>query len=255
MRVLVISDIHANRAALEAVLDDAEQFRYEAVWCLGDLVGYGPEPDWCITRVRLLRERCPLTALVGNHDWAVLEKMEVDDFNPEARRTVLWTRRHVSPENLAWLSDLPVNPIVEQGMFTLAHGSPRDSIWEYILDPFTALDNFRSDALRTPFCLVGHTHVPMIYALAEGEPVVRVRSPAHNAAVQIGGAGSGRAILNPGSVGQPRDGDPRAAYAILDTERLTWLPRRVPYAIEITQAHMRDAGLPERLITRLSFGW
>jgi predicted phosphodiesterase len=254
MRVLVVSDIHANQAALEAVLDDAEQFNYEAVWCLGDLVGYGPEPEWCVTRVRLLRGQCLLTVLVGNHDWAVLEKMDVDEFNLEARRTILWTRHQLGPESLAWLSDLPKDPVVEQEIFTLAHGSPRDSVWEYILDPFTAKENFESREFSTPFCLVGHTHVPVMYVLAAGDPTVRVRVPVSGQEIALPPPGKGRVILNPGSVGQPRDGDPRAAYAMLDTERLVWLPRRIPYPIEITQAHMRDAGLPQRLITRLSFG-
>jgi predicted phosphodiesterase len=251
MRVLVISDIHANRAALEATLEDAERIGFDFVWCLGDMVGYGPEPDWCVSRIRRLGAVYGLRAIVGNHDWAVLERMDVDDFNPEAARTVMWTRRNVSDESLAWLSDLPEDPIVEEERFTLAHGSPRDSVWEYILDPFIAEENFRDE--KFTFCLVGHTHVPVVYTLPDGQSTVRVRRPVSGEVVHL--PDQGRAILNPGSVGQPRDGDQRSAYAILDTEQGTWLPRRVPYPIEITQAHMRDAGLPERLITRLSFGW
>ena len=251
MRALVISDIHANRAALEAVLEDAEQIGFDVVWCLGDIVGYGPEPDWCVSQIRLLGAAVGLKAVVGNHDWAVLERMEVDDFNPEAARTVLWTRKNLSDESLAWLGDLPKDPIVEEERFTLAHGSPRDSVWEYILDPFSAGENFRDEQFT--FCLVGHTHVPVLYVLQDGESTVRVRQPVSGKVLRL--PDRGRAILNPGSVGQPRDGDPRAAYAILDTVEATWLPRRVVYPIEITQAHMREAGLPERLITRLSFGW
>jgi predicted phosphodiesterase len=251
MRVLVISDIHANRAALEDTLEDAERIGFDFVWCLGDMVGYGPEPDWCVSRIRRLGAVYGLRAIVGNHDWAVLERMDVDDFNPEAARTVVWTRRNVSDESLAWLSDLPEDPIVEEERFTLAHGSPRDSVWEYILDPFIAEENFRDE--KFTFCLVGHTHVPVVYTLPDGQSTVRVRRPVSGEVLHL--PDQGRAILNPGSVGQPRDGDQRSAYAILDTEQGTWLPRRVPYPIEITQAHMRDAGLPERLITRLSFGW
>jgi predicted phosphodiesterase len=251
MRALVISDIHANRAALEAVLEDAEQIGFDVVWCLGDIVGYGPEPDWCVARVHTLGAAYGLKALVGNHDWAVLERMELDDFNPEAARTVMWTRRNLSVESLAWLNDLPKDPILAEERFMLAHGSPRDSVWEYILDPFVAGDNFREE--KFTFCLVGHTHVPGIYTLPDGQSTVRVRKPVNGEALLL--PDDGRAILNPGSVGQPRDGDPRSAYAILDTAKGMWLPRRVSYAIEITQAHMRDAGLPERLITRLSFGW
>jgi predicted phosphodiesterase len=251
MRVLVISDIHANRAALEAVLEDAGQIGFDAAWCLGDIVGYGPEPDWCVNRIRHLDAAVGLTAIVGNHDWAALERMEVDDFNPEAARTVVWTRKHLSDESLAWLGDLPKDPIVEEGRFTLAHGSPRDSVWEYILDPFIAGENFRDE--RFTFCLVGHTHVPVLYTLQDGESTVRVRHPVIGEVLRL--PDEGRAILNPGSVGQPRDGDSRAAYAILDTVEATWQVRRVAYPIEITQAHMREAGLPDRLITRLSFGW
>jgi predicted phosphodiesterase len=253
MRVLIISDIHANRAALEAVLEDAGQVGFDVVWCLGDTVGYGPEPDWCVSRIRRLNAVFGLKAVVGNHDWAVLERMEVDDFNPEAARTVMWTRKNLSDENLAWLGDLPKDPIVAEERFKLAHGSPRDSVWEYILDPFIAEANFRDKEFSEAFCLVGHTHVPVLYILQDGEFTVRVRQPVNGEVLRL--PERGRAIINPGSVGQPRDSDPRAAYAILDTTEATWLPRRVAYPIEITQAHMREAGLPERLITRLSFGW
>ena len=253
MRVLVISDIHANQAALEAVLEDAGRIGFDTAWCLGDIVGYGPEPDWCVGRIRRLGAALGLTAIVGNHDWAALERMEVDDFNPEAARTVVWTRKNLSDESLAWLGDLPKDPILEEERFTLAHGSPRDSVWEYILDPFIAGENFRAEEFTSAFCLVGHTHVPVLYTLQDGESTVRVRHPVIGEALRL--PEGGRAIVNPGSVGQPRDGDPRASYAILDTVEATWLLRRVAYPIEITQAHMREAGLPERLITRLSFGW
>ncbi len=255
MRVLVISDIHGNLAALHAVLEDAAHFNYEEVWCLGDTVGYGPEPNECITLVRQLKAVC----VVGNHDFAAIGRMDIEDFNAEARRAVLWTRQELTGENLAWLSELPSKPIVK-GDFTLTHGSPRDPVWEYVLYPSTARANF--DAFSTLFCLVGHTHVPALYLWVDSETSVRAVSPTPNRALSLrateksGGAQSGlRVMLNPGSVGQPRDNDPRAAYAILNTKEATWLPRRVPYAIEITQAHMRAAGLPERLINRLSFGW
>jgi predicted phosphodiesterase len=252
MRALVISDIHANRAALETVLEDAEPIGFDVVWCLGDIVGYGPEPDWCVREIRRLGAAVGLKAVVGNHDWAVLERMEVDDFNPEAARTVLWTRKNLSDESLAWLGDLPKDPIVEEERFTLAHGSPRDSVWEYILDPSIAWENFQDEIFT--FCLVGHTHVPALYILPDGKVGLPVRQPVVEGEVLRLSDGE-RAILNPGSIGQPRDGDRRAAYAILDTAEATWLPRRVAYPFEITQAHMREAGLPERLITRLSFGW
>jgi predicted phosphodiesterase len=246
MRVLVLSDIHANLAALDAVLDDAKAFEYEAVWCLGDTVGYGPEPDECIARMRLLKAR----TVVGNHDWAVIGRMDTEEFNREASRAVLWTRERLSAESLAWLRDLPNQPLVS-GDFTLTHGSPRDTIWEYVLYPSVARASL--DHFETPFCLVGHTHVPMIFAAGASDRTVNAIRVKHGEAVAL--RRDRRAILNPGSVGQPRDNDPRAAYALLDTETSTWLPRRVSYSVSITQAHMRAARLPERLITRLEFGW
>lgn len=245
MHVLVVSDIHANLAALDRVLEDASG-AYDTVWCLGDTVGYGPEPDACIARIRSL---AALT-VVGNHDWAVLGRMDVEDFNPEARRAVNWTRDQISAENLAWLSDLPNQPIV-RGDFTLTHGSPRDPVWEYVLYPAVAQANFEHFTSR--FCLVGHTHVPALHLLQGNGAKVRslTLSPGEALVLQDGWRG----ILNPGSVGQPRDSDPRASYALLDTEALTWEIRRVAYPIEVTQAHMRAAKLPERLINRLAYGW
>jgi predicted phosphodiesterase len=246
MRALVLSDIHANLAALEAVLKDAATVGYDVVWCLGDTVGYGPEPDECVARVRGLRAK----AVVGNHDWAALGRMDVDHFNPEARRAVLWTQEHLNSNSLEWLGLLPSEPLVE-GKFTLTHGSPRDPVWEYILRPSDASENLAY--FDTPFCLVGHTHVPALHVWNAGDGKVRWSTPPFGKAMPL--QNGARIIINPGSVGQPRDNDPRSAYAILDTEQMTWLPRRAAYPIEITQAHMRAAGLPERLINRLAFGW
>lgn len=246
MRILVLSDIHANLAALEAVLADAQPLNWEAVWCLGDTVGYGPEPNECIARLRQLKPR----AVVGNHDWAVIGLMDAEDFNHEARHSVLWTRDRLSAESLAWLRDLPKDPIVE-GNFTLTHGSPHDPVWEYILYPSTAYANL--EYFTTPFCLVGHTHVPAVFTLEEGERKMTLTRPRPGQAISLDG--SRRAILNPGSVGQPRDSDARASYALLDTGRAVWQLRRVAYPIEVTQARMRAVGLPERLINRLDFGW
>jgi predicted phosphodiesterase len=246
MRILVLSDIHANLAALEAVLDDAAQVGYDAVWCLGDTVGYGPEPEVCVARMREIAS----AAVIGNHDWAALGLMDVDEFNPEAQRAVLWTRERMSVAGLAWLGSLPSQPLVT-GHFTLTHGSPRDPVWEYVTYATVAAANF--DFFDTRFCLVGHTHVPALHFQRSGEPGVNLVSPATGRSLRL--EDGWRAILNPGSVGQPRDNDPRAAYAILDTAALTWLPRRVSYPIEVTQAHMRAAGLPERLINRLAYGW
>jgi predicted phosphodiesterase len=246
MRVLVLSDIHANLAALEAVLEDAATVGYDRVWCLGDTVGYGPEPDGCVARVRDLDAR----VVVGNHDWAAIGCMDADDFNPEARRAVLWTQAHLSADSLAWLSRLPDEPQIE-GDFTLTHGSPRDPVWEYILRPADAVENLAW--FDTRYCLVGHTHLPALHVWHAADAKMQRIAPPFGKALIL--QENTRIILNPGSVGQPRDNDKRAAYAILDTEQMTWLARRVAYPIEVTQAHMRAAGLPERLINRLAFGW
>ncbi|MCD6291628.1 MAG: metallophosphoesterase family protein [Anaerolineae bacterium] len=252
MRVLILSDIHANLAALEAVLEDAEQFDYEEVWCLGDVVGYGPNPNECIEQLRRLPTR--LVCVAGNHDWAVLGRLDIADFNLEARQAVEWTRRQLRADHRAWLEELPDYPLI-RGRFTITHGSPRHPIWEYILTPSVAHSNF--EYFDTPYCLVGHTHVPVIYQLVQDESDKRehCRALVPTQEHPIALAGPHRLILNPGSVGQPRDSDPRAAYALLDLKEELWIHRRVAYPIELTQARMREAGLPERLILRLSYGW
>jgi len=260
MRVLILSDIHANLTALETVLADAEKVDFlgetgfEQVWCLGDVVGYGPDPNECVERLRAFGD--DHLCIAGNHDWAVLGKLPVEDFNPEARRAVLWTREQLTPESLAYLEGLPAEPLV-RGDFTLTHGSPRHPVWEYIIYSFTARENFAH--FDTPFCLVGHTHVPVIFRWHQeqkGEAntgVCHALAPIYER--PLGLAGNHRLIINPGSVGQPRDSDPRAAYALLDTEANIWLYRRVSYPYELTQARMRAANLPDRLIARLAYGW
>lgn len=257
MRVLVLSDIHANLTALDEVLADAESHEwlgrqgYDAVWSLGDIVGYGPQPNECIQRLQELGDHL---RVAGNHDWAALGNMEVDDFNPEAREMVLWTQEVLDSLSLAYLRQLPDEPL-EEGDFTLTHASPRHPIWEYIYTVAIARDNF--EYFDTAYCLVGHTHVPRVYRLARDSVSGRQRCAAHAPLYDqdISLRGVHRLIINPGSVGQPRDSDPRAAYGLLDTEQCTWRFRRVPYAYEVTQAGMRAAGLPQRLIARLAYGW
>jgi diadenosine tetraphosphatase ApaH/serine/threonine PP2A family protein phosphatase len=248
MRYLIISDIHSNLAAFEAVLADAGSF--DKVWCLGDVVGYGPDPNECVERLRDLPDVC----VVGNHDWAALGKMDTEDFNPDARKACHWTGKQLSPSNLAYLETLP-RSLIEEG-FTLVHGSPRQPIWEYILDSSVARANFKH--FDTRFCFVGHTHVPIIYRHHPENPN-RICDPVIPSLNDPLVLGEERLIINPGSVGQPRDGDPRASYAILDSDRkqsdLTLEYRRVPYPIETTQARMVEKGLPVRLIMRLAFGW
>jgi diadenosine tetraphosphatase ApaH/serine/threonine PP2A family protein phosphatase len=244
MRCLILSDIHANLTALETVLDDAGE--YDFIWCLGDVIGYGPDPNECVA---VLREH-PHLCLSGNHDWAALGKIDLRGFNTDARLSAEWTQRHLAPAARAYLEALP-SSTVEAG-YTLAHASPRQPIWEYILDPITAANNF--DAFKTTICLVGHTHIPAMYHLPddardgrECEP----HAPLWNKPMHLN---SGRWIVNPGSVGQPRDGNPDAAYAILDTENSVWEYRRVPYSVHETQQRMRDQRLPARLIERLAQG-
>ena len=246
MRCLVLSDIHSNLEALEAVLDDAGQV--DLVWCLGDTVGYGPDPNACVELLRSLSPVC----IAGNHDWATLGNLDLQDFNPDARDANLWNRQQLTPGNLNYLEALP-NLVVE-GQFTLAHGSPRQPIWEYIIYTSTARTNF--DHFQTPYCLVGHTHTPGIFRLIpetreHGSICVQVTLDSGQP-VKLG---PDRLIVNPGSVGQPRDGDSRASYAILDLDDMTVEHRRVPYQIDETQAKMMSHDLPLRLVLRLKYGW
>jgi predicted phosphodiesterase len=244
MRFLVLSDIHSNLEALEAVLNDAGPV--DQVWCLGDVVGYGPDPNAC---VELLRSR-PLLCIAGNHDWATVGKLDLRDFNPDAREANLWNRQQLTAENLAFLEDRPETLV--EGQFALFHGSPRHPIWEYIIYASTAQVNFKH--FGTPFCFVGHTHAPALFRRQkEGKAkTCEVLSPDVNSPMHLGPE---RLIINPGSVGQPRDGDPRASYILLDPEAQTIEYRRVAYPIEKTQAKMMDHDLPLRLVLRLGYGW
>lgn len=242
MRTLIISDIHANLTALEAVLEAAGDF--DAAWCLGDLVGYGPDPNECVARVR---ELPGLLCIIGNHDAAALQQIDADTFNPEARTAIFWTRNTLSDESRAFLKSLPERIDIDE--VTLSHGSPRHPVWEYLLDTRTATLNF--DYFQTRLCLVGHTHLPVLYTLYDDAYSAQMTIPEPNQKISL----PGRAIINPGSVGQPRDRDPRSSFAILDTENNTWDYRRVEYDIPAVQARMEKAGLPERHIYRLSAGW
>lgn len=278
MKALILSDIHANLAALESVLTAAKG-RYDIVWCLGDVVGYGPRPNECVEMIRELATIC----IMGNHDLAVLGKpgMDVEAFNPYAQQAVLWTRDTLTQTNRDYLAGLPDRPVRPTGGddLLLTHASPREPVSEYIMTPSIAMENF--GVFAEGICLVGHTHKPVIYRWrlhdeiytevfddfyndAEGfegvnltYPVATVDSlqPTIGSLIQLEHSPQLRLIINPGSVGQPRDNDVRAAYAILDLEALTWRYERVPYPIELTQNQMRAAQLPKRLIDRLSFGW
>lgn len=244
MRYLILSDIHSNLVALEAVLADAPSDL--PIWCLGDVVGYGPYPNECVELLRDLGAEC----VVGNHDWAVMNKVDVQDFNLDAQRSVVWTQDEMRPENMAYLENLPLSLV--KGDVTLVHGSPREPVWEYILYPPIARLNFAY--FGTAFCFVGHTHVPVIFRFQtkDEERVCEAEQLVEGAPVPLG---EGRLIINAGSVGQPRDGDARASYAILDVEALTLEHRRVQYDIAQVQKIMEEVALPPRNVMRLTYGW
>lgn len=241
MHYLIISDIHANLVALEIVLADAPDF--DEIWCLGDLVGYGPNPNECIERIQDFRH----ISLAGNHDWAALGKLDLRNFNTDARNANLWTQSELAPSAREYLDGLPTS--IERDGFYMAHASPKEPVWEYVLDTNVAYANFAH--FSTPICLVGHTHVPVIFRLDEQRQRCNPMVPPLPDPVSLD---QQRMIINPGSVGQPRDGDPRASYAILDSESMIWEFRRVAYPVEITQERMRARGLPRRLIERLEMG-
>lgn len=247
MRYLVISDIHANLEALEAVLEDA-QGQYTEVWCLGDLVGYGPDPNECVERVREL----PVACVAGNHDWAALGKLPLDDFNPDARVASRWTQVALDASSRTYLEALPETLVIGDKV-TLVHGSPRHPIWEYVISIPIALENFAY--FETPWCLIGHSHIPVIfrYIVEDEHKDCEAIIPPFNQPISL--PPGERFIINPGSVGQPRDGDPRASYMLIDPDEGTIEYRRVSYPVDKTQAKMEELGLPPRLIARLSFGW
>ena len=246
MRCLVISDIHANLAAFQAVLDDAKtrSLNYDIVWCLGDVVGYGPEPNECIDLLRTLPHIC----LAGNHDWAVVGKLDLRTFHESAAYVVEWTQETLTPQNMNYLRARPEQ--LPHDDYLLVHASPREPIWEYITDVNVADENF--DCTAASFVLVGHTHVPVVFVKDGRTGNVHVALPSANVPVTL--KHDCRYIINPGSVGQPRDGNPRAAYALLDSVTGTWMPYRVEYPVKTVQARMKSLHFPPRLIERLDYG-
>jgi predicted phosphodiesterase len=246
MRIAVLSDIHSNLAALEAVRADLPAV--DQVWVLGDIVGYGPQPNEVIATLQQIGAR----SVLGNHDGAAIETVDAAYFNPDAKAAIEWTRGVLDDNARSYIASLP--EVRTDGELTAVHGSPRDPIWEYITSAGVAAANLA--AFDTRLCLFGHTHMPIAYLA--GEEVIEGVPGVPGPALALDG---GRALVNPGSVGQPRDGIPDAAYAILeagdgDDGGASWTVefRRVPYAIEQTQTLMREVGLPPRLVERLSYG-
>jgi predicted phosphodiesterase len=239
MRLAVLSDIHANLAALDAVCD--ELGTVDEIWVLGDIVGYGPQPNEVIRRLQELGAR----AVTGNHDGAAIGTVDASWFNPDAQAAIQWTSTVLDANARAYLGVLP--EVRRDGELTAVHGSPREPIWEYITDAAIAAANMT--AFQTRHCLYGHTHLPVIYR-SDGINMTVV--PATTAAPIA--LDARRALINPGSVGQPRDGNRDASYLVLDTEAGVAEFHRVRYDVGLTQRLMREVGLPRWLVERLAIG-
>lgn len=239
VRTLIVADVHANLAAFEAVIAQAEAMgAIDAIWCLGDLVGYGAEPGECIALLRSYPHR----AIAGNHDLVACGVMGTEDFNRPAAMAAEWTLQRLTEDEQAFLRALPLTLV--EADFTLVHGSLRDPVWDYLISDRIAETHLEQQP--TPYCLVGHSHLPLVFY--EG---------GRHGFVQEGlrlRLGAERFVANPGGLGQPRDGDPRAAYAVLDLDARELTFHRAAYDIEATQAKIRDAGLPPILADRLSQG-
>ena len=245
MRVAAITDVHANLPALEAVLAEVDAAGIEQIWCLGDVLGYGVEPDACAD---LIRERCN-ACLVGNHDLAVLGGLDVSSFSEAAATAVEWTRDNVAERTLDFLREQ--DPQGERCGIGLFHASPRDPVWEYVLSSEQA--GAGMDANPRRIGLIGHSHVALFFTRPEGgnHGDSRGAQASDGALLDLS---EGSWLINPGSVGQPRDGDPRAAWLEIDTEAETARFHRVPYEIERAAAPIAAAGLPSRLADRLYTG-
>lgn len=242
MRIAAITDIHANLPALERVLEAIEAAAVDGIWCLGDVVGYGAEPDRC---AELVRERCSV-CLVGNHDLAVLGALDIASFSEAAADAVTWTRENVAESTLELLREL--EPSGRRDGVALFHASPRDPVWEYVLSAEQA--DACLDVQPDPVGLVGHSHVALFFGRSPGGEV-RGAQAGDDTLLTLG---EERWLINPGSVGQPRDGDPRAAWLELDTDARTARFHRVGYDVERAAGAIASAGLPARLADRLHLG-
>ena len=243
MRYAIIADIHANLAAFRAVLEDMEhRGGVEEIWCLGDIVGYGPDPRECIE----LLQQCNHVCVAGNHDLASIGRVDTSDFNPDAIAACQWTAKQLNQDDVSYLRNLPL--VIQKADFTLVHGSPRRPVEEYLMSTSNAKENFAF--FQTKYCLVGHSHVSSVFKYDEsGTCFYSEFTP--NVGLVLG---KSRLIINPGGVGQPRDGDPRASYAIYDSEIGMIRLYRIQYEVGTTQTRMVEQGLPMQLVARLSYG-
>ncbi len=246
MRYLVLSDIHANLQALDAVMAAARALSYERVLVLGDLVGYGADPNAVVDRIRSLS---PHALIRGNHDKVGSGIESPEGFNAVARSAIRWTFDALSPENREWLAQLPTGPVVVDDLIEICHGTPFDED-AYVFDDLDALRALHAAA--RPLCLFGHTHVQIGYALQADQFTLTTLDDLRPLPVAV--PDGTRHLLNPGSVGQPRDGDPRAAFAIVDTDAREATLYRIDYPVEEAQARIVEEGLPEVLAQRLALG-
>jgi predicted phosphodiesterase len=242
MKVAVVSDVHGNRQAFEAVLEEVAASEAAELWCLGDLVGYGADPDACVELARSHAAVC----LAGNHDLAVTGEIPLEDFSAGARVAAHWTQDVLTPANREFLEQL--QPQADEGLVGLYHASPRDPVWEYVLSALLA--ELCMSAQNRRVCLIGHSHVALSFTRSDGR--VATGEPRREG-VQLD-VSRDQWLLNPGSVGQPRDGDPHAAWLMLDLDDWTVAFRRTPYDVAGAAAAIRAAGLPDSLAERLEYG-
>lgn len=242
MKALIVSDVHSNLEAFQAVVEDAQrQGGFDEIWSLGDLIGYGPDPSSCVEFLRSHEH----SAVAGNHDLAAIGSISVQRFNPYAAAANNWTAEQLTRDQAEYLGSLPLTLEIDE--FTLAHGSPRDPVWEYLITVESAIACFTH--IETYWCLVGHSHMPFL-CIPRPDGAAFMSFP-QGRAIQLD---EEALIVNPGSVGQPRDGDPRASYVLYDDEAQAITHHRVEYDIAATQDKMRRHGLPDYLIDRLSVG-
>jgi predicted phosphodiesterase len=241
MRIALISDVHGNLPAFEAVVEAVAASDAEATWCLGDLVGYGAQPDECVA----LAQRCCDACLAGNHDLVVTGDIDLADFSSTAATAAKWTREHISEESLAYLRSLdPADPEREPGLY---HASPRDPVWEYVLSTWQAHECM--NAMDPRVGAIGHSHVALFFHRDGGEATGATAPDGTEMDLS-----SGKWLINPGGVGQPRDGDPRAAWLLLDTDTWSAVWHRTEYEIDRAADAIERAGLPLVLAERLYIG-